>query len=105
MESKHLTGVIEITTGMTAKLECSKTEAHNPILSDTNRNKETSELQLRHYGMPCTFNYGFVPQTWENPTEGGDNDPIDLVDLSLTSKKPVLAVSDYLVLGCLGLID
>ena len=55
--------------------------------------------------MPATFNYGFIPQTWEDPGEGGDNDPIDLVDLSTTSKKPLLAVADYLVLGCLGLID
>ena len=55
--------------------------------------------------MPTTFNYGFIPQTWEDPAEGGDNDPVDLVDLSLTSKKPLLAVADFLVLGCLGLID
>lgn len=105
MESSHLTGVIEITNGTTAKLECNLKEAHNPVMSDTNKNKETGALQLRHYGMPTTFNYGFIPQTWESPAEGGDNDPIDLVDLSLTSKKPILAVSDYLVLGCLGLID
>ena len=32
------------------------------------------------------------------------SDPIDLVDLG-QSKKPILGVSDYLVLGCLGLID
>ena len=105
MESQHLTGVTEITMGETAKLECSLTEEHNPVLSDTNKNKQTGELQLRHYGMPATFNYGFIPQTWENPADNGDNDPIDLVDLSLTSRKPVLAVADYLVLGCIGLID
>ena len=49
--------------------------------------------------MPATFNYGFIPQTWENPADNGDN------DLSLTSRKPILAVADYLVLGCIGLID
>ena len=100
-----MTGVIEITSGNTAKMECSPTIAHNPILSDINKNKETGLRQLRHYGMPTTFNYGFIPQTWENPAEGGDNDPVDLVDLSTTSKKPLLAVADYLILGCLGLID
>ena len=105
MESHHLTGVIEISKGDTAKLECAKDEPWNPIMSDTNRNKETGQLQLRHYGMPTTFNYGFIPQTWENPADGGDDDPIDLVDLSLTNRKPLLAVADYLVLGCLGLID
>ena len=105
LESSHLTGVIEITNGNTAKMECSQTISHNPVLSDTNKNKETGLRQLRHYGMPTTFNYGFIPQTWENPAEGGDNDPVDLVDLSITSKKPLLAVADFLVLGCLGLID
>ena len=105
MISNHLTGIIEISSGDTAKLELSKDEPWNPVMSDTNTNKETGELQLRHYGMPTTFNYGFIPQTWENPADGGDDDPIDLVDLSLTNRKPLLAVADYLVLGCLGLID
>ena len=105
MESSHITGVIEISKGKTAKLECDLSEKHNPIMSDTNKNKETGALQLRHYGLPTTFNYGFIPQTWENPADNGDNDPIDIVDMSLTSVKPILAVSDYLVLGCLGLID
>ena len=105
MESAHLTGVIEISKGNTAKLELSLSEPHNPVLSDTNKNKETGALQLRHYGLPCTFNYGFIPQTWESPEENGDCDPIDIVDLSLTDTKPLLAVSDYLILGCLGLID
>lgn len=85
-------------------MEIDLKEKHNPARSDTNKNKETGNLQLRHYGMPTTFNYGFIPQTWENPDDGGDNDPIDLVDLSL-EKKPLLAVADFLVLGCLGLID
>jgi len=97
--------VIEITNGTTAKMECNGEVAHNPVMSDTNKNKESGKRQLRHYGMPTTFNYGFIPQTWEDPAEGGDNDPVDLVDLSTTSKKPLLAVADYLVLGCLGLID
>ena len=61
MISNHLTGIIEISTGDTAKLELSKDEQWNPIMSDTNTNKETGELQLRHYGMPTTFNYGFIP--------------------------------------------
>ncbi len=105
MESHHITGVIEISKGDTAKLEIGLDEPHNPVLSDTNKNKETGLLQLRHYGMPATFNYGFIPQTWENPEDGGDNDPIDLVDLSTSSRKPLLAVADYVILGCLGLID
>ena len=54
--------------------------------------------------MPTIFNYGCIPQTWEDPEKGGDGDPIDLVDLSW-KPKPVMAVSDYAVLGCIGLID
>ena len=59
---------------------------------------------MRHYGMPTIFNYGCIPQTWEDPEKGGDGDPIDLVDLG-QFPKPIMAVSDYVVLGCIGLID
>ena len=55
--------------------------------------------------MPTIFNYGFIPRTWSDTELGGDGDPIDLVDVSWKELKPVLAVSDYLVLGVLGLID
>ena len=54
--------------------------------------------------MPTTFNYGCIPQTWEDPAKGGDGDPIDLVDLGQQAK-PILGVSDYVVLGCIGLLD
>ena len=54
--------------------------------------------------MPTIFNYGCIPQTWEDPEKGGDGDPIDLVDLG-QFPKPIMAVSDYVVLGCIGLID
>ena len=96
--------MIEITSGTTSKMECGLEVAHNPIISDTKKNKSTGEVKLRHYGMPATFNYGFIPQTWEDGELGGDNDPIDLVDIGM-GKKPMLAVADYTVLGCLGLID
>lgn len=36
---------------------------------------------------------------------GGDDDAIDLVDLSWKELKPILAISDYLVLGMIGLVD
>ena len=62
-------------------MEISLEEEFNPVISDTNKNKETGKKQLRHYGMPTTFNYGCIPQTWEDPSKGGDGDPIDLVDL------------------------
>ena len=104
LQENHITGIIEISKGQTAKLEISLEEDYNPVISDTNTNKQTGKKQLRHYGMPTTFNYGCIPQTWEDPEKGGDGDPIDLVDLGKQAK-PILGVSDYVVLGCIGLID
>jgi inorganic pyrophosphatase len=52
-----------------------------------------------------------LPQTWENPevkladTEiGGDNDPLDVVELS-DDALPLGAVVPVRVVGALGLID
>lgn len=58
----------------------------------------------RVYSRPPAFNYGFIPRTWSDPRTGGDGDAIDLVDLTEV-KKGVLAVSNYTVLGILGLVD
>ena len=40
-QENHITGIIEISKGKTAKLEISLTEEYNPIISDTNTNKES----------------------------------------------------------------
>ena len=42
-QENHITGIIEISKGKTSKLEISLTEEHNPVMSDTNKNKETGE--------------------------------------------------------------
>jgi len=104
----HVTGVIEVTKGTRAKFEMSKETVSNPIFSDVNLNKDTGAKQLRKYGVAPIFNYGFIPQTWEdNRNMNGDGDPIDLCDIGQhkDTGKPIMAVCDYLVLGCLGLID
>ena len=43
------------------------------------------------------WNYGAIPQTWENPKhidpdtkEGGDNDPIDVCEVSLALFTPFI---------------
>lgn len=59
----------------------------------------------RTYAKPPQFNYGFIPRTYCDQSLGGDGDAIDIVDLSWKELKPILAVSDYLVLGVMGLID
>jgi len=100
-----VTGVIEMTSKTQNKLECVKDLAHNPIMQDITVNKNTKQYELRKFSQPANFNYGFIPRTWSDSEIGGDGDPIDLVDLSWKDLKPVMAVSDYLVLGALGLID
>ena len=78
--------VNEIPLHSTAKMEVSTKEPHNPIAQDIKKGK------LRHftYGS-IPFNYGCLPQTWEDPTVVhpdtqclGDNDPLDVVELSPT---------------------
>jgi inorganic pyrophosphatase len=56
------------------------------------------------------FNYGCLPQTWEDPAYahpdtkiGGDNDPIDVVEIG--GALPVGTVTPVKVLGILGMID
>lgn len=78
---------------------------HNPITQDVVINKNTKAYMLRTFKNPPTFNYGFIPRTWSDNDLGGDSDPIDLVDLGWNNMKQTLAVSDYLVLGTLGLVD
>ena len=45
-----ITGVIEMTSRTSNKLECVKDIAFNPIMQDTRINKETNEYELRRFG-------------------------------------------------------
>lgn len=74
--------VIEIPKYTKAKLEISTKEPLNPIAQDIKKGK------LRDYHGPIFWNYGAIPQTWENPNVvhpdvhcKGDNDPIDVVEI------------------------
>ena len=58
--------VIEISRGTTAKYEVEISNQHNPIVQDQKKDKKTGELKLRHYALAAPFNYGMIPQTWEN---------------------------------------
>lgn len=83
--------VYEVPYGETAKMEMSK-EKYNPIHQDTKKNKLTNQKYLRYYKLTPLFNYGFIPQTWEDPTikfrnqYEGDNDPVDVIELSISNK-------------------
>jgi len=77
--------LVEIPRGSTAKMEINKAADFNPIKQDVKDGK------LRHvtYKGGYPFNYGAIPQTWEDPkyTEEdtkakGDNDPLDIADIS-----------------------
>lgn len=104
-----MSGVIEITKGTNRKLEVMKEIEGNPVMQDYTsvRGQPSHVKKHRNYVKAPVFNYGFLPQTWCDNTNGadGDGDAIDLVDLSWKEIKPILAVSDYLVLGVIGLID
>jgi len=61
LQENHVTGVIEITRGQLNKMEISLEDEHNPLMQDTNTNKETGKKQLRDYKLDTIFNYGFIP--------------------------------------------
>lgn len=41
----------------------------HPIMQDTRKNIFTKQLQLRFYNQFPLFNYGYIPQTWEQNIE------------------------------------
>ena len=102
-----LSFVCEIPRGTSGKYEIHKTEPYNPILQDVNK-----DGSLRYYMYsPAIVNYGAIAQTWEDPKKpdddtglGGDNDPIDVLQLNEGSCERG-AVQRVRVLGGLALVD
>jgi len=97
--------VVEIPKGTRPKLEISKGDKLNPIKQDVKNGK------LRLVANPYPFNYGAFPQTWENPqfhdertNAKGDNDPLDVCDLS-DIVKPTGTVVQVKILGTYAMID
>jgi 3'-phosphoadenosine 5'-phosphosulfate synthase len=98
--------VTEIPMYFTAKMEIQKNLPNNPISQDNNSDGST---RYYTYGTPF-FNYGLIPQTWEDPDlksvdgYGGDNDPLDVIELG---SKPLLmgSIEPCRVLGSFELID
>jgi 3'-phosphoadenosine 5'-phosphosulfate synthase len=81
----------------------------NPLAQDTNSDESPRYYK---YGTPF-FNYGFLPQTWEDPNLrsggiGGDNDPLDVMEIGSSDILPPLKMGSVMpcrVLGSLELID
>jgi len=98
--------ITEIPMFMTAKMELSKEYSNNPIAQDVNSD---GTPRYYTYGTPF-FNYGLIPQTWEDPSvksaagNGGDNDPIDVMEFGSEPLK-MGEVTPCRVLGSLELID
>eukprot|EP00271_Cylindrocystis_brebissonii_P002549 TRINITY_DN1323_c0_g1_i4.p1 TRINITY_DN1323_c0_g1~~TRINITY_DN1323_c0_g1_i4.p1 ORF type:complete len:390 (+),score=83.19 TRINITY_DN1323_c0_g1_i4:259-1428(+) len=75
--------VCEIPRNSRAKFEVATTEAGNPIKQDSKKGKP------RSYAIDILWNYGMLPQTWEDPSHAsqdcdgclGDNDPVDIVEI------------------------
>ncbi|KAL4525593.1 hypothetical protein Ndes2437A_g04043 [Nannochloris sp. 'desiccata'] len=82
-EEGTLNYMCEIPKETTAKFELITDEVYNPIKQDIKDDK------LRFYPYNINWNYGMLPQTWEDPEEedpnvlnaGGDNDPVDVVEI------------------------
>jgi len=98
--------VIEIPKWTRKKFEIATGELYNPIKQDMNK-----EGELRNLDFYQMFNYGALPQTWEDPhahhhdTElRGDNDPIDCVEIGMR-QVPAGGVIVVRVLGVLAMID
>jgi len=97
--------VVEIPKMTKAKMEISTKEESNPIAQDMKKGK------LRDYHGPIFWNYGALPQTWEDPTEEhpelkvfGDDDPIDVVEIGSKTLE-MGSITEVKPLGVLAMID
>jgi inorganic pyrophosphatase len=89
------------------KMEVDTKAEGNPIKQDEKKGK------ARLYHGPIFWNYGCLPQTWEDPNVKGDaevggafgdDDPVDVVEIGAAS----LGMGSFTpvkVLGCLSMID
>eukprot|EP00227_Mantoniella_beaufortii_P000654 CAMPEP_0197616446 /NCGR_PEP_ID=MMETSP1326-20131121/60530_1 /TAXON_ID=1155430 /ORGANISM="Genus nov. species nov., Strain RCC2288" /LENGTH=346 /DNA_ID=CAMNT_0043185333 /DNA_START=188 /DNA_END=1228 /DNA_ORIENTATION=+ len=96
----------EIPKWSRAKFEVSTKEPNNPVKQDE---KKGVLRDYKHGDM--LFNYGFMPQTWEDPSHvsedtgyKGDDDPLDMVEIGCRQMKTG-QVAEVKVLGVLAMID
>eukprot|EP00112_Aurelia_sp_Birch-Aquarium-sp1_P018299 Seg435.9 transcript_id=Seg435.9/GoldUCD/mRNA.D3Y31 product="Inorganic pyrophosphatase" protein_id=Seg435.9/GoldUCD/D3Y31 len=102
--------IVEIPRWSNAKLEINKKERLNPIMQDIKKGK----VRFVNNVFPYTgyiWNYGALPQTWEDPNEiddstkcKGDNDPIDVCEIGhkVAQRGEIKQVK---ILGTFALID
>ena len=97
--------VCEVPKISKAKMEIDTKAEGNPIVQDTKKGK------LRYYHGPIYWNYGCIPQTWEDPSVRnaevdcfGDNDPLDVVEIG-SNELSMGSVTSVKPLGILSMID
>lgn len=97
--------IFEISKNTKPKMEVATKEPMNPIAQDVKKGK------LRDYHGPIFWNYGMLPQTWEDPNHehpvtkcSGDNDPVDVVEIGSEAIAQG-TVEPVKVLGVLAMID
>merc|ERR1719181_517960 len=104
-EDGVVTALFEIPKNTRKKMEVATKEVGNPIAQDVKKGK------LRDYHGPIFWNYGMLPQTWEDPNHEhpelkvmGDNDPVDVVEIGSAILEPG-SVTSVKPLGVLAMID
>eukprot|EP00908_Phaeocystis_cordata_P005331 Transcript_15809.p1 GENE.Transcript_15809~~Transcript_15809.p1 ORF type:complete len:324 (-),score=93.10 Transcript_15809:258-1133(-) len=99
--------VAEIPKMTLKKMEVATKVEGNPIMQDEKKGK------ARLYHGPIFWNYGCLPQTWEDPNVKGDadvngafgdNDPVDVVEIGADSLA-MGSVTPVKPLGVLSMID
>merc|ERR1719373_89445 len=99
--------VAEIPKMTLKKMEVATKIEGNPIMQDEKKGK------ARLYHGPIFWNYGCLPQTWEDPNVKGDDDvngafgdddPVDVVEIGAASL-PMGSFTPVKVLGVLSMID
>lgn len=110
LQDRVVNMVVEIPRWTNAKMEISKKDAFNPIVQDVKK----GALRFVDNVFPFKgyiWNYGAIPQTWEDPNvadphtgEKGDDDPLDILEIGqkVLNRGDVVQVK---VLGVLAMID
>jgi len=102
--------VVEIPRWTNAKMEICKEESLNPIKQDVKKGKLRYVNNVFPY-HGYIWNYGAIPQTWEDPAHvdantkaKGDNDPLDAVEIgsAVAARGEVKQVK---ILGVIAMID
>ncbi|OAF68863.1 hypothetical protein A3Q56_03398 [Intoshia linei] len=102
--------VIEIPRYSNAKVEISMKDRYNPLKHDIkNGAVRYIKNMFPYHGYP--WNYGAIPQTWENPNLAdkhttclGDDDPVDVCEIG-EKIHPAGSVVQVKPLGVIAMID